>query len=69
MKFICLILMQVCSTDLDQFSINNLADATTATNAKSAVGTSCLLNAAGTDFSGDYIEIDGQYEFKLILKN
>ena len=52
-------LIQVCSTDLDQFSINNLADATTATNAKSAVGTSCLLNAAGTDFSGDYIEIDG----------
>jgi len=55
----CCVEYSVCSTDLDQFSINNLADATTATNAKSAVGTSCLLNAAGTDFSGDYIEIDG----------
>ena len=38
-------------------------DATTAANAKSAVGTECVDagNTAGsTDFSGDWIEISGK---------
>ena len=56
--------MQVCSTDLDQFSIANTVDASGANagNAKSMVGTECLTGAGAagsTDFSGDYIEIDG----------
>ena len=57
--------MQVCSTDLDQFSIANVVDVSGANagNAKSMVGTECLTGAGAaagnTDFSGDYIEIDG----------
>ena len=55
-------LTQVCSDD-NSFSLNNLADATTAANAKSEVGTKCYVtsNTAGsTDFSGDWIEISGK---------
>merc|ERR1711899_513401 len=57
----CCVEYSVCSTDLDQFSLDNDGDATTATNAKSVVGSSCVVaaTAGSTAFTGDYIEIDG----------
>jgi hypothetical protein len=50
---------------VDDFSLHNLADASTVANAVSKIGTDCV-KTTGTDSTADYIVIDGNYQFYLL---